>query len=37
MNGGEDIHINSYEESHLDFHQGDIVSDNVTKVDPIVP
>ena len=37
MNGGEDIHIDSYKESHLDSHQGNLVSDNVTKVAPTVP
>ena len=37
MNGGEGIHIDSYKESHLDSHQGDLVSDNVTKVPPITP
>ena len=33
-NGGEGIHFDSYKESHLDSHQGDLVSDNVTKVTP---
>ena len=37
MNGGEDIHIDSYKKSHLDSHQGDLVSDNVTKVALIAP
>ena len=37
MNGGEDIHIDSYKESHLDSPHGDLVSDNVTKVIPIAP
>ena len=32
INGGECIHIDSYKESHLYSHQGDLVSDNVTKV-----
>ena len=37
MNGGEGIHIDSYKQSHLDSHQGNLVSDNVTKVAPTVP
>ena len=37
MNGGEGIYIDSYKESHVDSHQGDLVSDNVTKVPPIMP
>ena len=37
MNDGEDIHIDSYKESHLDSHQCNLVSDNVTKVPPTAP
>ena len=37
MNGGESIHIDSYKESHLDSHQGGLVSDNVTKIAPTMP
>ena len=36
MNGGEGIHIDSYKESHLNSHQGDLVSNNVTKVAPLL-
>ena len=37
MNGREGIHVDSYKESHLDSHQGELVSDNVTKVAPTTP
>ena len=37
MNGGEGLHIDSYKESHLDFHQGDLVSGKLTKVAPTAP
>ena len=37
MNGAEGIYIDSYKECHLDSHQGDLVSDNMTKVAPTAP
>lgn len=32
MNGGKDIHVNTYKESQLDSHLNDLVRDNMAKV-----